>query len=134
MWIFTPQESKAILFILVVLSAGAGVLNYRNHNPDFAPELLLKENRHIEKKVFEPPKSSVPPENLDSNKSGKKINLNTATLEELESLPGIGKELGKRILSYRGSKGRFLSTDELKNVRGIGQKTFEKLRDLISIE
>jgi len=37
-------------------------------------------------------------------------------------------------LSYRGSKGRFLSTDELKNVRGIGQKTFEKLKDLVSTE
>jgi comEA protein len=131
---FTPQESKAVIFLIIILLIGSGVTLYKKYHPDFAPELLLKENRHIEKKVFEPPKSSVPPENLDSNKSGKKINLNTATLEELESLPGIGKELGKRILSYRGSKGRFISTDELKNVRGIGQKTFEKLKDLVSTE
>jgi len=131
---FTPQEAKAIIFLIVILLIGSGVTLYKKYHPDFAPELLLKGNRYIEKKVFEPPKSPVPPENTDSSTSNKKIDLNTATLEELESLPGIGKELGKRILSYRGSKGRFLSTDELKNVRGIGQKTFEKLKNLVTIE
>jgi comEA protein len=131
---FTPQEAKAVIFLIIILLIGSGVTLYKKYHPDFAPELLLKENRHIEKKVFEPPKSSVTSENPESSTSNKKINLNTATLEELESLPGIGKELGKRILSYRGSKGRFLSTDELKNVRGIGQKTFEKLKDLVSTE
>ena len=131
---FTPQETKAIIFLIVILLIGSGVTLYKKYHPDFAPELLLKENRHIEKKVFEPPKSSVPPENLDSNTSNKKIDLNTATLEELESLPGIGKELGKRILAYRESNGNFSSIEELKKINGIGQKTFEKLKNLVTVE
>jgi len=131
---FTPQEAKAIIFLIVILLIGSGVTLYKKYHPDFAPELLLKENRHIEKKVLEPPKRSVTSENLETNTSNKKINLNTATLKELDSLPGIGKELGKRILDYRESKGNFSSIEELKKIKGIGQKTFEKLKDLVTIE
>jgi comEA protein len=131
---FTPQEVKAIIFLVVILLIGSGVTLYKKYHPDFAPELLLKENRQIEKKIVQPPKISVNPGNPDSGISNKKINLNTATLKELDTLPGIGKELGKRILAYRETNGNFSSIEELMKVRGIGEKTFEKLKNLITIE
>jgi competence protein ComEA len=131
---FTPQEVKAIIFLVVILLIGSGVTLYKKYHPDFAPELLLKENRQIEKKIAEPPKVSLNPEDPDSKTSNKKINLNTATLQELDSLPGIGKELGKRILDYRESKGNFSSIEELQKIKGIGQKTFEKLKNLVTVE
>lgn len=131
---FTPQEAKAIIFLIVILLIGSGVTLYKKYHPDFAPELLLKENHQVEKKIVQPPKVSVTPENPDSKTSNKKINLNTATLKELDSLPGIGEELGKRILAYRESNGNFSSIEELTKIKGIGQKTLEKLKDLVIIE
>jgi competence protein ComEA len=61
------------------------------------------------------------------------VNLNTATLDQLESLPGIGPALGQRIIDYREEHGPFGSVDELDNVSGIGEKTLENLRPLVSV-
>lgn len=69
-------------------------------------------------------KSSVP--------TGK-INLNTATAAELDTLPGIGAAYAQRILDYRQSSGGFKDITELKNIKGIGDKTFEKLKEMVTI-
>jgi len=62
-----------------------------------------------------------------------KINLNTATPTELESLPGIGPGLAKTILEYRAINGSFASIEEIKNIPGVGEKTYERLKDLITV-
>jgi competence protein ComEA len=61
------------------------------------------------------------------------VNLNTATLDQLETLPGIGPALGQRILDYRQLHGPFASVDELVNVSGIGEKRLEDLRPLVTV-
>jgi competence protein ComEA len=65
--------------------------------------------------------------------NGGKINLNTATRAELESLPGIGPVLAQRIIEYRDAHGPFQSVEELLNVDGIGPSLLEKIRDLVEI-
>ncbi len=62
------------------------------------------------------------------------INLNTATLEELDSLPGIGEVLAQRILDYREEHGGFQSLEDLMKVDGIGESTFEELKGKITLE
>lgn len=69
-----------------------------------------------------------------SNVQSGKININTADSETLQELPNIGPAKAQAIIDYRNQNGRFKSIDEIKNVKGIGDKTFEELKDLISID
>ncbi len=61
------------------------------------------------------------------------INLNTATVEELDKLPGIGPALAGRIIDYRTENNRFVSIEEIKLVSGIGDKVYENIKDLIMV-
>ena len=64
---------------------------------------------------------------------GALVNLNTATQAQLETLPGIGAAAAKRILDYRQKNGAFKKSEELMNVKGIGEKSFLKLKPLVTV-
>lgn len=88
-----------------------------------------------------PSDSTTPAESTDAASettappavSDGKVNINTATLEQLKTLPGIGEVLGQRILDYRAANGPFSSVSELLNVSGIGEKKLEGLLDYVTI-
>jgi len=61
------------------------------------------------------------------------LNLNTATIDQLETLPGIGRKTAERILEHRTKSGGFKRIEELMNVKGIGEKSFLKLKPLIVV-
>jgi competence protein ComEA len=61
------------------------------------------------------------------------INLNTAPIEQLDSLPGIGRKTAELIIEYRTKSGGFKRVEELMNVMGIGEKSFLKLKPLVVI-
>jgi comEA protein len=62
-----------------------------------------------------------------------KININTASASELESLSGVGETKAQAIIDYRNANGGFKSIGEIENVKGIGPATFAKMKDLITI-
>ena len=62
------------------------------------------------------------------------VNLNTATAEQLTSLPGIGEAKASAILEYRKKVGRFTDTEEIMNVSGIGEAMYEKIKDKITVK
>jgi len=64
----------------------------------------------------------------------QKININKADVATLATLPGIGPSKAQSILTYREENGQFQTIDDLKNVSGIGDKTFEKLKDAITVK
>lgn len=70
----------------------------------------------------------------DTTNNSAKININTATIEELDTLPGVGEATANKILNHRKENGNFKSIEEIKNVNGIGDKKFENIRELISVE
>jgi competence protein ComEA len=63
-----------------------------------------------------------------------KINVNTATLDELDKLPGIGPSIAQRIIDYRTQNGEFKKIDDLKKVRGIGDALFDQIKDLVTLQ
>lgn len=85
-------------------------------------------NSSISNNSVETKSSAAPAQTVSS-----KININTASALELDTLPGIGPTYAQRIIEYRESKGGFKSISEIQNVKGIGPKTFEKLKDMIEI-
>ena len=62
-----------------------------------------------------------------------KVNINTATVEVLQTLPGIGPTIAQRIVEYRQTHGPFQKVEDLLNVKGIGEKKLEKIKPLIEV-
>ncbi len=75
----------------------------------------------------------TPPAAVTPGHLGGKVNINTATAEELETLPGIGPAYAERIVRYREEFGPFKTIEDIKEVRGIGDATFEEIKDLITV-
>jgi len=65
---------------------------------------------------------------------GKKININLALAGDLQLLPGIGEVTAERIIEYREQKGAFKKIEDIKKVKGIGDKKFEQMKDFITVE
>ena len=71
--------------------------------------------------------------NENTAKDSSKININTATLEELDKLPGVGEATANKIISHREENGQFKTIEDIKNVNGIGDKKFEKMKELMCV-
>jgi competence protein ComEA len=86
-----------------------------------------------------PPTSKAPPPRPGSGpgsakpKAGEAVNLNTATVQELDALPGVGPVTAAAIVAWRQANGRFTSVDQLADVEGIGPARLEKLRALVRV-
>jgi comEA protein len=68
-----------------------------------------------------------------ANPPEKKININTASISELQKLPQIGEVVAQRIIDHREKHGKFEKIEEIMKIKGIGEKTFLKLKDLITV-
>ena len=96
----------------------------KNHQLIIIPDNSNHENTNVNVNILRSNK-----DNLSSNL----ININTADEKELDSLPGVGPSKAKDIIRYREEKGEFKSIEDIKNVKGIGESSFEKLKDKITV-
>ncbi len=127
MWGFTRNEQRALLFLISTFVVGLGVQFYqRKFQPlpacsslsllqeDTAPLVVSEKGQNISLSF--------------------KYDLNRATMNELEKIPGIGPTLAQRILDWRKGHGPFQQVEDLLKVKGIGAKTLEKIRPFVYIQ
>lgn len=67
-------------------------------------------------------------------KQSGKININTADKSELMKLPKVGDKTADKIITYRQNNGNFQKIEDIKNISGIGDKTFDSMKDMITVE
>lgn len=70
----------------------------------------------------------------NNSSASNKVNINQASVSELQTISGIGAKRAQDIIDYRESNGRFKTIEDLKKVAGIGEKTFDKLKELICVD
>ena len=117
----SAQERGLIILIgLAIVAAGIAIFIPEFRRPRIPPPV----------EVILPDVRVIVPEFLSSR---PRIDLNSAGVEELTRLPGIGETLAQRIVAYRQEHGPFRSVDKLKNVPGIGEKTVEEIKDSVSL-
>lgn len=110
----TRQEQLIVIFLLLGLLVGSGVSLYKKHRTPESQGIQVVKGGFQQDFV-------------------KKININQATREEIERLPCIGPTLARRIVEYRRREGGFTSVEDLKKVKGIGEKNFEKIKPYITV-
>lgn len=109
------------ILIAIALFMAAGLVGY---------------NAFFSKTAVEITENLVVSETLEENsetKNAEAVNINTASSEELERLSRIGKAVAKRIIDYRETHGGFANKEEIMNVKGIGKKVFEDIKNNICV-
>lgn len=121
--------------LIFVILLGSGILIWEKvHRDNITREndqisTLQKQNDELRTQLSSKPQVA----GTSTDNQSDKININTADAAELDKLPGIGLAKAADIISYRDSHGGFKSIEEINNVKGIGDATFEKLKDSITI-
>ena len=116
---------RAVTFLVILILLGAGFWGVRR----FAPTIFLGKPDLIAVPSGTRPQNQT---NAVTQNEPELLNINAASVEELQTLPNIGEATAQRIIDYRTQHGNFTKVDDLQNVKGIGPKTLEKLRPFIS--
>ncbi|MBI2429412.1 MAG: helix-hairpin-helix domain-containing protein [Ignavibacteriales bacterium] len=130
---FTKNEQKVFLFLSAVFLSGVAIKVYKTY---VIPQAVQQFDYSASDSVFNERSRLLIEDTLTASSKGvlRKININTATKTELMTLPGIGEATAERIMLYREEKGSFKQINEMRKVKGIGEKKFEKLKPHIEVK
>lgn len=127
---FTRNETAVMLFLVASFIAGAGIWIYRHR---WAPLPEPKEESSVQGGIFQTNHKAKEINDPDDDIDILRISLNKANSKELEQLPGVGPVIAARIIQYREQHGGFSSLQELIEVKGIGEKTVEKIKPYLKL-
>lgn len=125
------KKNFAVVLFLSVIAAllafgGGYYLGTQYHMDTYVPVLAQPQPESV-------PETPENPQTQDTPVKSGKINLNTATAEELMELPGIGEKLSAAIVTYREQIGTFTSIWQLDGVPGIGEKTIQRIEPYLTL-
>lgn len=112
---------------------GENINNINDNTQEFVTKENGKQESSKNSKTTQNSKSSSSLSSENKISKNEKVNINTASQTDLETLPGIGSSTALKIIEYRKSKGKFNSIEDIKKVNGIGESKFTKIKDLIKI-
>ena len=118
---------RTVAFLIILILGGTGFWCLRSFHPTLflgKPDFIAVPNKETPEQ-----KSQLPVEVKPIL-----LNINTASAQELQTLPSIGPQTAQKIIQYREEHGDFSSIDALTEVKGIGEKTLEKVKPFISVE
>jgi len=122
MFDLTKQEKVILIFLASTFITGLGVSSY-------------KKSQQSVKLQVQPYKINTAREEADKFiEDYSLININSFKIDELSRLPGVGDKIAARIMDYHKTHGPFRAKEELMQVKGIGEKKFEKIKDLIILK
>ncbi len=126
------REQVGILLVCLVL-AGSGILLLREKPQAGSMSFSSGDGKTVENA----PKSTTTSDNAAATNTNSsvstKININTASLEDLDKLPGVGPATAQKIIDYRNQNGPFPNIEAIDNVSGIGPSKYSQMKDLITI-
>lgn len=139
---FTRNEIKVMLFLSATFVAGSGIRWYRQHVDASAAPVFdySRSDSTFAARSGAPLSNETAPFTVSRTRTNRKqppaagsVNLNTASLQELMRLPGIGESYARRVVAYRQEHGPFGSVDDLTKIKGIGPKKLGKLRHFLVV-
>jgi len=141
----TGTERKVILFLSGTVLVGAGIrlyqetfpsvprFDYRASDSTFAA-LSEKEIGEAEPEAAFVAESNAEESTAEDDTATSRVNINSASKQELMTLPGIGEVMSDRIIAYRVEAGPFRTIDELRKVKGISKRKLEQLLPFVTLE
>ncbi|RKY42109.1 MAG: helix-hairpin-helix domain-containing protein [Candidatus Makaraimicrobium thalassicum] len=117
----TRPEKLVLIILSLLLFIGAAALHWRRSRP--FEKIVVAENGVRKELTLKQVEGLL--------REKRKININTASFNELTLIPGIGRVLASRIIEYRNSCGTFYHESDLLDVEGIGEKKLEKMKDFL---
>jgi len=131
--LYTRRQLTLLLVVVLVAGAGIGIDRWRRTHPEQAERLEAFDRSPAVAPATPPAPPARLPAPTPPAAGGTRLDLNRASQQDLEGLPGIGPGLATRILDSRAQRGIFGSVDDLRRVRGVGDLTLARLRPLVSI-
>jgi len=131
--LYTRRQLTLLLVVVLVAGAGIGIDRWRRTHPEQAERLEAFDRSPAVAPATPPAPPTRPATPTPPAAVGTRLDLNRASQQDLERLPGIGPGLATRILDSRAQRGIFGSVDDLRRVRGVGDLTLARLRPLVSI-
>ncbi|MBI4589066.1 MAG: helix-hairpin-helix domain-containing protein [Candidatus Rokubacteria bacterium] len=136
--VYRRRELWLLLLLTVGLGVGVAVSEFKRGFPDLAERLENLDTEAVSDHAAPTPAPAFtarPPKLSEAQiKLAGPLDLNRATTDDLQRLPGVGPTLAGQILRARERRGRFAATEDLLTVPGMGPRKFERIRDLVSVQ
>lgn len=131
----TKAERNVILFLVTTMGIGAGLRLYQSSFPNLPQfDYRVSDSTFTVLSAGTEDSSSSVPDRQEVREEPQRLNMNTATKQQLMDLPGIGEVTAERILKYRNERGKFSDIEDLRAIKGISKNKLERLSPMITIQ